>query len=805
MQQRPAALLRLLRGLPQRAGHDDHGHGADRAGTAGRLLRHGDAAHQLRRRRRADSRATRFPQAAINPVSRNVVNLYPLGNVSPSIYRATLVGNNVLDQAGGRLDFNVSPNDQIFGRYSYSGGHNINPISVRGTDVPGFPTRDDLSTHAATLSSTHIFSPSLTNSAARDVSAARLLLRPAPQPDAAERARLRLRLVERGGSGPAVLQHQRLHADRRRDHRTAKHDAEHLRGAGRPDVDRGVAPGQGRRRDQAHRHRHVPGDRAQRIFRFRRDVPDQQRDGEPAAGRSGHVLPGTRRLRPSGQRLGARRCTRRTSGALGPRAHVELRPALRADQPLHRSRGPPERLRPGREVDGQAGRAGRARCFRAIPASARGIADSANAFMPRAGVAWDPTGRGLWSVRASYGLFYDQFQNGVGHGIPGGDQRDAVGAVQSVQRRGSQLPEPVSRGAHCRRRTRSSGRRPSSRSTPRRRPPSVQNWNVERAAVAPRAATSSKSAMSARRERTSRATSRPTRRSTAPARRRRMPTAGACMPTALPTAAPATSRRSRCCGTSRSRRITRARRASRGGFGGGIGFNVSYWYSRTLRLSVGDEPLRRRGQAARRRERPGAEPVRSGRGVRSVALRRASPLRRQRELEAHASPNSAPAAVRAIFGGWQLNGIATHNSGTPFTVSDSANVALQANSPPISGFPASRPDLVGDPNGGPRTVDEWLSRSAFRAPEHSDRGRTVRKRRPEHRARTVVHERRHVARARLSACAARHGCSSARKSFNVANHPNFGLPVADLNSVNFGRIFSAAAPRLLQFGLKLIF
>ena len=38
--------------------------------------------------------------------------------------------------------------------------------------------------------------------------------------------------------------------------------------------------------------------------------------------------------------------------------------------------------------------------------------------------------------------------------------------------------------------------------------------------------------------------------------------------------------------------------------------------------------------------------------------------------------------------------------------------------------------------------------------------------------------------------------------FNVANHANFGLPVADLNSVNFGRIFSAAPPRLMQFGLE---
>ena len=41
--------------------------------------------------------------------------------------------------------------------------------------------------------------------------------------------------------------------------------------------------------------------------------------------------------------------------------------------------------------------------------------------------------------------------------------------------------------------------------------------------------------------------------------------------------------------------------------------------------------------------------------------------------------------------------------------------------------------------------------------------------------------------------------------FNVLNHTNFGLPVADLNSPSFGRILSAGSPRLLQFALKLIF
>ena len=43
------------------------------------------------------------------------------------------------------------------------------------------------------------------------------------------------------------------------------------------------------------------------------------------------------------------------------------------------------------------------------------------------------------------------------------------------------------------------------------------------------------------------------------------------------------------------------------------------------------------------------------------------------------------------------------------------------------------------------------------------------------------------------------------ESFNVLNHPNFGLPVADLNSPNFGRILSAGPPRLMQFAVKVSF
>jgi len=154
--------------------------------------------------------------------------------------------------------------------------------------------------------------------------------------------------------------------------------------------------------------------------------------------------------------------------------------------------------------------------------------------------------------------------------------------------------------------------------------------------------------------------------------------------------------------------------------------------------------------------------------------------------------------------GWQVNLVASANSGTPFTVYDSANVSLQASSPPLSAYFASRPDLIGDPNAGPHTPTQWISRSAFlrlnpltQAGQFGDAGRNIST------GPGVID---------LDASVLKDFAINERvklqfraESFNIGNHPNFSVPVADLASQNFGRILTAGPARLTQFGLKVLF
>ena len=257
-----------------------------------------------------------IPPAAINPVARNVVNLYPLGNVSPSIYRETRGRRQRLRP--GRRPRRLSTRRRRISCSPATRSRAATTSTRSRSAAPTCPAIRRATTCRRTACSPRArasWRPSMTNAAPRHVAPPRVPLRSAAEPHPAERARLRLRIGERHRPGTAVLQRQRLHADWRGDHRaratTTQTTFEMGDGAswiaGRHLVKVG-----GELRHTVDRH--VPGDRAERVLRLRRHVPDQQRRRQPAARRAGHLLPGARRLQPRRARCGTSAPTRRTSG-----------------------------------------------------------------------------------------------------------------------------------------------------------------------------------------------------------------------------------------------------------------------------------------------------------------------------------------------------------------------------------------------------------------------------------------------------------------------------------------------------------
>jgi len=166
--------------------------------------------------------------------------------------------------------------------------------------------------------------------------------------------------------------------------------------------------------------------------------------------------------------------------------------------------------------------------------------------------------------------------------------------------------------------------------------------------------------------------------------------------------------------------------------------------------------------------------------------------------------NSGHNWYQTAFGGWHLDGIATLMSGTPFTVFDSNDVSAQGSAPEITGFSSQRPNLIGNPNNGPRKVGEWLDAGAFQrldlnanAGQFGSEGRNVNVG-PAYadwdfaalKNFRVTESKQFQFRAEL---------------FNVLNRANFRLPDSDISSPTFNHILAAQAPRQVQFALKFMY
>lgn len=159
---------------------------------------------------------------------------------------------------------------------------------------------------------------------------------------------------------------------------------------------------------------------------------------------------------------------------------------------------------------------------------------------------------------------------------------------------------------------------------------------------------------------------------------------------------------------------------------------------------------------------------------------------------------------QSALGGWQLGGIATLMSGTPFTVFDSNDVAAQGSAPEITGFSAQRPNIVGNPNDGPRKVNAWLDAAAFQrldptanAGQFGTEGRNVNVG-PAYadwdfaalKNFRVTESKQFQFRAEL---------------FNFLNRANFRLPDSDISSPTFNHILASQDPRQVQFALKFMY
>jgi hypothetical protein len=161
-----------------------------------------------------------------------------------------------------------------------------------------------------------------------------------------------------------------------------------------------------------------------------------------------------------------------------------------------------------------------------------------------------------------------------------------------------------------------------------------------------------------------------------------------------------------------------------------------------------------------------------------------------------------------VLGGWQLNGIVTAMSGTPFSVFDSRDASVQGGAPEITGFSANRPNLVAgqNPNDGPRKVGAWLNANAFSrvipdpnspVQQFGTAGRNV--------ALGPRYSNWDFGASKNIRLAESKELQFRAELFNILSHTNFHLPNSDISSPTFNQILKAEPPRLVQFALKFLF
>jgi len=157
--------------------------------------------------------------------------------------------------------------------------------------------------------------------------------------------------------------------------------------------------------------------------------------------------------------------------------------------------------------------------------------------------------------------------------------------------------------------------------------------------------------------------------------------------------------------------------------------------------------------------------------------------------------------VNAVIGGWNLNGVLSLSSGTPFDVGTAKDIAETGNYNYGNGYGYERLNLVGNPYPANQSPLEWINPAAFALPApltFGDLGRDS--------LRSDWYKNLDLSIFRQFPIRERMRLEFRFEMFNATNTPVWAVPVSNVDSPNFGQVTSTAnTARQLQFGLKLYY
>jgi hypothetical protein len=150
---------------------------------------------------------------------------------------------------------------------------------------------------------------------------------------------------------------------------------------------------------------------------------------------------------------------------------------------------------------------------------------------------------------------------------------------------------------------------------------------------------------------------------------------------------------------------------------------------------------------------------------------------------------------------WEVQGVATFQSGRPFTVALRPDIDNSNTGRSNLGFGYNdRPNVSGDPSLSDPSADLWFNTNAFSRPPFGSFGNA---------GRNILdgpgYENINLAIIKYVGLARSVRLQLRAEAFNLLNHTNLDLPDAFFGSPTFGRVLSAGSPRRFQFGVRALF